>query len=220
MRVGPQLEATRHLLGELTLTLARQSRHHFPKQGRCPTTSLGCRRSEPLLALSSKPTKLLADRHEQSVCHVSRHDSNKDPYPAKRRGRTKIEHRPGLVSHPRSARCALRAGLAHLERTKIGGSVWVVWELVCVRAPSERSYAARRDASRMSDLTTSPGSSPCSWAILWRAAASSTSSATCTIRLRLLDAAAICASAEPSSTNSSSKSPGRGSTSGLVMTSP
>jgi hypothetical protein len=83
MRVGPQLEATRHLLGELTLTLARQSRHHFPKQGRCPTTSLGCRRGKPLLALSSKPTKFLADRHKQSVCHVSRHDSNKDLAPIK-----------------------------------------------------------------------------------------------------------------------------------------
>jgi hypothetical protein len=51
MRVGPQLEATRHLLGELALTLARQPRHHFPKQGRGTPTSLGWCRSEPLLAL-------------------------------------------------------------------------------------------------------------------------------------------------------------------------
>jgi hypothetical protein len=51
MRIGPQLEAKRHLLGELTLTLARQPRHHFPKQDRSTTTDLGCRSSEPLLAL-------------------------------------------------------------------------------------------------------------------------------------------------------------------------
>src|ERR1700728_920416 len=72
MRVGPRLEATRHLLGELALTLARQSRHHFPKQGRGTTTGLGCRRSEPLLALSSKPTKFLIDRHKQSICRLRR----------------------------------------------------------------------------------------------------------------------------------------------------
>jgi hypothetical protein len=51
MRVGPQLEAKRHLLGELAWTLARQSRHHFPKQGRGTTTSFGRCLSEPLLAL-------------------------------------------------------------------------------------------------------------------------------------------------------------------------
>ena len=51
MRVGPQLEATRHFLGELALTLARQPRHYFPKHGRGTTTSLGWCRSEPLLAL-------------------------------------------------------------------------------------------------------------------------------------------------------------------------
>lgn len=69
MRIGPRLEATRHLLGELALTLARQPRHHFPKQGRGPTTDLGCRRCEPLLALSSKPTKILARSHTQRVLH-------------------------------------------------------------------------------------------------------------------------------------------------------
>jgi len=67
MRMGPQLEATRHLVGELALTLARQSRHHFPKQGRGTTTGLGCRRSEPLLALQNKPAKFVAERHEQSI---------------------------------------------------------------------------------------------------------------------------------------------------------
>jgi hypothetical protein len=36
MRVGPQLEAMRHLLRELALTLTRQSRHHFPKQAAAP----------------------------------------------------------------------------------------------------------------------------------------------------------------------------------------
>jgi hypothetical protein len=77
MRIRPRLEATRHLLGELALTLARQSRHYFPKHGRGTTTGLGCRRCEPLLALSSKPAKLLADRHKQSICHGSRHGSNK-----------------------------------------------------------------------------------------------------------------------------------------------
>ncbi len=51
MRIGPQLEAKRHLLGELALTLARQPRQHFPKQGCGTTTDLGCRSSEPLLAL-------------------------------------------------------------------------------------------------------------------------------------------------------------------------
>lgn len=68
MRIGPRLEATRHLLGELALTLARQPRHHFPKQGRGTPTGLGCRRSKPLLALSSKPTKLLIGHHKQSIC--------------------------------------------------------------------------------------------------------------------------------------------------------
>jgi len=61
----------RHLLGELALTPARQSRHYFPKQGRGTTTGLGCRRCEPLLALSSKPSKFLADHHTQAyaTCH-------------------------------------------------------------------------------------------------------------------------------------------------------
>jgi hypothetical protein len=68
MRIGPRLEATRHLLGELALTLARQPRHHFPKQNRGTTTGLGRRRCEPLLALSSKPTEFLGDRHKQSIC--------------------------------------------------------------------------------------------------------------------------------------------------------
>ncbi len=81
MRIGARLEATRHLLGELALTLARQPRHHFPKQGRSTTTGLGCRRCEPLLAFSSKPTTFLADRHTESICHVSRHGSNKDLNP-------------------------------------------------------------------------------------------------------------------------------------------
>ncbi len=51
MRIGPQLEATRDLLGELALTLARQPRHHFPKQRRGATAGLGWCLSEPLLAL-------------------------------------------------------------------------------------------------------------------------------------------------------------------------
>ncbi len=72
MRIGPRLEATRHLLGDLALTLARQSRHNFPKQGRCTTTDLGCRRSKPLLALSSKPTKFLIGHHKQSICRLRR----------------------------------------------------------------------------------------------------------------------------------------------------
>ena len=72
MRVGPQLEATRHLLGELALTLARQSRHHFPKQGRGPPTGLGCRRSEPLLALGSEPIKILADSHSRRIRRLIR----------------------------------------------------------------------------------------------------------------------------------------------------
>ena len=100
MRIGPQLEATRHLLGELALTLARQSRHYFPKQGRGTTTGLGCRQSEPLLALSSKPTKFLADHHKQSICHVSRHGSNKGLKPGKNGDReTTIELRPCVEAH-------------------------------------------------------------------------------------------------------------------------
>jgi len=72
MQVGLQLEAASHLLGELALTLARQPRHHFPEQGRCPPTGLGCGRSEPLLTLSNKPTKFLTGRHEQSICRPRR----------------------------------------------------------------------------------------------------------------------------------------------------
>jgi hypothetical protein len=72
MRIGPRLEATRHLLGEPALTLARQSRHHFPKQGRGTTTDLGCRRSKTLLAVSSKPTEFLIGRHKQSICRLRR----------------------------------------------------------------------------------------------------------------------------------------------------
>jgi hypothetical protein len=83
MRIGARLEATRHLLGELALTHARQSRHYFPKQDCGATTGRGRRRCEPLLALSSKPTKFLADHHKQSICHVSRHGSNRDLNPAK-----------------------------------------------------------------------------------------------------------------------------------------
>ncbi len=65
MRTGPRLEATRHLLGDLALTLARQSRHRFPKQRSGTTTGLGCRRSEPLLALSSRPAaEFLIGRHK------------------------------------------------------------------------------------------------------------------------------------------------------------
>jgi hypothetical protein len=64
MRIGPQLEAARHLLGELALTLARQPRHHFPKQGRGTPTGLRCHRGKPLLTLSSKPTKLLTGHHK------------------------------------------------------------------------------------------------------------------------------------------------------------
>jgi hypothetical protein len=51
MRIGPQLEATRHLLGKPALTLIRQSWHHFSKQGCASPTCLGCRSSELLLAL-------------------------------------------------------------------------------------------------------------------------------------------------------------------------
>jgi len=72
MCFGPRLEATRHVLGEPSLTLARQARHHFPKQGRSTTARLGCRRCEPLLALPSKPTKFLADHHKQSICRQRR----------------------------------------------------------------------------------------------------------------------------------------------------
>ncbi len=68
MRIGPRLEATRHLLGKLALTLAREPRHHFPKQDRGTPTGLGCRRSKPLLTLASKPTKLLVGHHKQSIC--------------------------------------------------------------------------------------------------------------------------------------------------------
>lgn len=83
MRVGAQLEAARHLFGELALTLARQPRDHFPEQGRGLPTGLGCRRSEPLLALSNRPTEFLTDRHKQSIRR-----------PRRGRVRTKTSH-PG-----------------------------------------------------------------------------------------------------------------------------
>jgi len=110
MRVGPQLEATRHLLSELALTLARQSRHHFAKQGRGTTTGLGCRRSEPLLALSSKPTKFLIDRHKQSICRQrAGRVSNKDLKPGKNGANgTTLETCPCLGANPRAACPALR----------------------------------------------------------------------------------------------------------------
>jgi hypothetical protein len=94
----------RHLLGELALTPARQSRHYFPKQGRGTTTGLGCRRCEPLLALSSKPPKFLADHHTQSICHMSRHGSNEDLKPGKNGANgTTLETCPCLGAHPRAA---------------------------------------------------------------------------------------------------------------------
>jgi len=101
MRIGPQLEATRHLLGELALTLARQPRHHFPKQGRGTSTGFGCRRREPLLALSSKPTEFLTDRHKTKHTPPSpQQGSNKDLISDENGANgTTLETRPRLAAN-------------------------------------------------------------------------------------------------------------------------
>lgn len=107
MRIGPRLEATRHLLGELTLTLSRQPRHHFPKQGRGTPTGPGAVAAShcSLSRASRRTSSLITTRKAYVTCRGT--------------VRTKTSNRPkteGAVRCLNSAPAWQRIRELHAER--------------------------------------------------------------------------------------------------------